>query len=184
MKTSSSYIIFILLGVIISSFLSGCLMGTESIMVDGLERSYSIHIPEGYDGSKPLPLVLVFHGGGGNANNILQTTGFNQKADEEGFLVVYPQGSGRLQNSLLTWNTGFCCGYAVENTIDDVAFIRQLIDHLQRHYPIDTKMIYATGISNGGMMTYLVGAELSDIFAAIAPVAASIGGQATEDDTI
>lgn len=153
-------------------------------MVDGLERSYSLYIPQSYDGKEPMPLVLVFHGGGGNARNIAETTDFNQKADEEEFLVVYPQGMGKLQDHLLTWNAGFCCGYALENGIDDVSFIRHLIDHLQSQYPIDPSRIYATGISNGGMMTYLVGAQLSDIFAAIAPVAASIGGQAKEGDII
>ena len=129
-----------------------------------------------------MPLVVVLHGGGGNAENIEEVTGFSEKADEEGFIVVYPDGSGRLDRYLLTWNAGFCCGYALENNIDDVGFIRALIEYLQEKYAINRNMIYVTGISNGGMMSYRLGAELSDIVAAIAPVAGSIGGQATEED--
>jgi polyhydroxybutyrate depolymerase len=128
--------------------------------------------------------VFVFHGGGGNGNNIEDTTNFTQKADEEEFIVVYPYGTGRLNKFLLTWNCGFCCGYALRNNIDDVGFIRSLYEHIEQGYSINPNMVYATGISNGGIMAYLVGAELSDIFAAIAPVAAQIGGQATIDDEL
>ncbi|MFH1013227.1 MAG: PHB depolymerase family esterase, partial [Thermoplasmatota archaeon] len=184
MKTQHYMIIILLFCVILSSVLSGCLMKTDSIIVDGLERTYCIHVPKGFDEDTSVPLVLVFHGGGGNARNIQETTSFNQKADEEGFLVVYPQGSGTLQNHLLTWNAGFCCAYAYENSIDDVSFIKELVNHLKAQYTINDSRIYATGISNGGIMTYRLGAELSDIFAAIAPVAASIGGQPTENESL
>jgi polyhydroxybutyrate depolymerase len=165
------------------SMLSGCIRERETILVDGQRRSYIIHVPESYDGSRPTPLVIVLHGGGGNAKNIGNVSGFNEKADEEGFIVVYPDGTGKLQRKLLTWNAGFCCGYALENNIDDVKFLRTLIEHLQDQYVINESMVYATGLSNGGIMTYRIGAELSDIIAAIAPVAAQIGGQTTENDT-
>ncbi len=184
MKTQLSTVFFLLICVILSSMFSGCLMRADLIIVDGLERTYYIHVPKGIDGDESVPLVLVFHGGGGNARNIQETTSFNQKADEEGFLVVYPQGSGRVQDYLLTWNAGFCCGYAHENSIDDVTFIKELVTHLKAHYTINDSRIFATGISNGGMMTYRLGAELSDIFAAIAPVAASIGGQPSENESL
>jgi polyhydroxybutyrate depolymerase len=107
---------------------------------------------------------------------------FQKKQMKRVFIVVYPDGSGRLDWYLLTWNCGFCCGYALENNIDDVGFIRALIRYLQEKYAINRNMIYVTGISNGGMMSYRLGAELSDIFAAIAPVSGSIGGRATEED--
>lgn len=165
-------------------FLPGCVEQRETLLHDGLERHYLLHLPESYDETISYPLVVVFHGGGGNAENIQETTNFSKKADEEGFIVVYPEGKGKLPYKLLTWNCGFCCGYALENNIDDVGYIRALVDHLEQTYSIDLKRIYATGISNGGIMSYQVGAALSDIFAAIAPVAAQIGGQASEAEKL
>jgi polyhydroxybutyrate depolymerase len=170
---------------IIGAFiLSGCLSKREIFEYNGQSRSYILHLPPSYNGIDEMPLVVVLHGGGGNAGNIEQVTGFSEKADTEGFIVVYPDGSGILDHTLLTWNGGFCCGYALEHNIDDVGFIRALVEYLQEHYAIDRNMIYATGISNGGIMTYRLGAELSDVFAAIAPVSGSIGGKATEDSSL
>ena len=176
----TSFIIFILL----IAMLSGCINKREYLSINGEKRSYIIHVPESYDETMPTPLVLVLHGGGGNAKNIENVSGFNEKADEEGFIVVYPDGTGRFQRKLLTWNAGFCCGYALENNIDDVFFIRSLIEHIQQEYTINESRIYVTGLSNGGIMTYRIGAELSDIIAAITPVASQIGGQATEEESI
>jgi len=169
---------------IATSFFSGCLSQREIFDYNGQARSYILHLPPSYNGENQMALVVVLHGGAGNAGNIEEVTGFSEKADEEGFIVVYPDGSGRFNHYLLTWNSGFCCGYSLENNIDDVGFIRALIGYLQENYAINRNMIYVTGISNGGMMSYRLGAELSDIVAAIAPVAGSIGGQATENDTI
>lgn len=163
---------------------SGCLSKRDIFVYNGEVRSYILHLPPSYNGVDKLPLVVVLHGGGGNAEQVEKHTGFSEKADEEGFIVVYPDGSGRLPRYLLTWNGGFCCGYALENNIDDVGFIRALVKYLIKHYGINRNMIYATGISNGGIMSYRLGAELSDLFAAIAPVAGSIGGQATQNDSI
>lgn len=179
-----SLIIIGIIAVILVVVLSGCIRERDTLLVDSIERTYIIHVPESYDDSSPTPLVLVLHGGGGNAENIAEVSGFNKKADEEGFIVVYPDGNGKLPRKLLTWNAGFCCGYALENDIDDVNFLRSLIEHIQDTYVIDETMIYATGISNGGIMTYRLGAELSDKIAAIAPVAAQIGGQATMEENI
>ncbi len=147
---------------------------TLTLIVDGLERSYILHVPNSYDGSQPAPLVLNFHGGGGDAVNQWRVSGFNQLADEEGFIVVYPNGTGRLGDKVLTWNGGTCCGYAMTNNIDDVAFVRALVADLQVSYNIDPKRIYATGLSNGGIMSYRLACEASDVFAAIGPVAGTL----------
>jgi len=184
MKRKIIFILLVITFFIVTSLLSGCLSKREIFDYNGQSRSYILHLPPSYTGENEMPLVVVLHGGGGNADNIEETTGFSKKADAEGFIVVYPDGSGRFDRYLLTWNGGFCCGYALENDIDDVGFIRALIEYLQETYAINRNMIYVTGISNGGMMSYRLGAELSDIVAAIAPVAGSIGGQATEEDTI
>jgi polyhydroxybutyrate depolymerase len=170
--------------------LSGCISRTDYIVHDGQKRFFNVHLPykiylpSSYNSSESYPLVFVFHGGGGNANNIEDTTNFTRKGIKEKFIVVYPYGTGRLRFKLLTWNCGFCCGYALENNIDDIGYIRSLYDYIESEYLVNSSMVYATGISNGGIMAYRVGAELSDIFAAIAPVAAQIGGQATEDDEL
>jgi polyhydroxybutyrate depolymerase len=145
-----------------------------SLSVDGRDRTYLLHLPPAYDGKHSLPLVIVLHGGGGNAPGAVKMTGFSQKADKEGFVVVYPNGSGRLKTRLLTWNSGNCCGYALDSNVDDVGFIRALIDELVKMRSIDPKRVYATGMSNGGMMTYRLGCELSDKLAAIAPVAGAL----------
>ena len=177
MKRKIIFIVLFIAFFITTSLLSGCLSKREIFDYNGQSRSYILHLPPSYNGENEMPLVVVLHGGGGNAGNIEKLTGFSEKADKEGFIVVYPDGSGMFDRYLLTWNTGFCCGYALKNNIDDVGFIRTLIGYLQEKYAINPNMIYVTGISNGGMMSYRLGAELSDIVAAIAPVAGSIGGQ-------
>jgi polyhydroxybutyrate depolymerase len=136
-------------------------------------RTYLLHLPSQLP-KTPLPLVIVMHGGGGNAENAIRMTQMNPKSDQEGSIVVYPNGSGRFEDKLLTWNAWNCCGYALQEQIDDVGFIRALIEKLEREYSIDSKRIYATGLSNGGMMAYRLGCELSDKIAAIAPVAGAL----------
>lgn len=178
-------IIIIIFGLFFSSILlSGCTKPKQWISYDGRIRNYIIHIPSNYDAEEPIPLVLALHGGGGNSENMQDKTGFNQLANEEGFIVVYPDGTGRFRNRLLTWNSGHCCGFAFKNDIDDVGFIRTLIEQIQQEFLIDPNKIFITGHSNGGMMAYRLGSELSDIVAAIAPVAGSIGGKATEDSEV
>ena len=149
----------------------------QSLMFEGMARSYVVRNPVNQaKETQRVPLVLVLHGGGGNAAYAERMTGFTEKARKEGFIVVYPEGTGLLQSMLLTWNAGHCCGYAMNQKVDDVGFIRALIDELVRTHPVDASRIYATGMSNGGMMTHRLGIELSDRFAAIAPVVATVFG--------
>jgi polyhydroxybutyrate depolymerase len=140
-----------------------------TIVVDGRTRNYFVHTPAGYTGKTPLPLVFVLHGATESAENVERLSRMSLKADAENFLVVYPTGSGRLKN-IPTWNSGACCGYAMENKIDDVGFMRALLEKVENDYSVDPKRVYATGISNGGMMSYRLACELSDKFAAISPV--------------
>ncbi len=125
--------------------------------------------------SERVPLVIVLHGGGGNALNAETMTGFTDKAKREGFVVVYPDGSSR-RGQLLTWNAGHCCGYAMEQRVDDVGFIDALIDNLAARHAIDRARVYVTGMSNGAMMSHRVGIELSGKVAAIAPVVGAVFG--------
>ena len=160
-----------------ASAAAGVASGKQTLMHDGIERSYVVRVPNGLaqHGGR-VPLVLVLHGGGGNAENAERMTGFTEEGEKEGFIVVYPDGTGRFRGKLLTWNAGHCCGYAMKNKVDDVGFIGALIDKLVKDYPVDPRRIYATGMSNGGMMTNRLGIALSNQFAAIAPVVASLFG--------
>ena len=98
--------------------------------------------------------------------------------------MVYPDGTGRLRDRLLTWNSWNCCGFARSQNIDDVAFFRALLANLWAAYRIDMRRIYATGLSNGGMMTYRLACELSDQIAAIAPVAGALNGSCSPSSPV
>ena len=86
----------------------------------------------------------------------------SEKGEAEGFIAVYPQGSGGIAGKLRTWNAGTCCGYAMQQRIDEIAFVAALLDDLQATVAIDRARVYATGISNGGMMAYEVACALAD----------------------
>jgi len=143
---------------------------TRSVKVGELSRRYQIHVPGRYDSTKATPVIIAFHGGGGNPASMVRLSGLSEKANEAGFIVVYPFGTGRLENQLLTFNGGGCCGYAMENKIDDVAFTRALLDDLATVVKVDADRVFATGLSNGGIVSHFVASELSDRIAAIAPV--------------
>lgn len=139
--------------------------------VDGRTRSYLVHLPPGYDGHIPLPVVLVLHGATESPEGVERLSGMSAKADKANFIAVYPRGTGRDNPAHFpTWNSGNCCGYAQQHHVDDVAFLRALIEKLEQDYAVDPKRIFATGISNGGMMSYRLACEVSDLIAAVAPV--------------
>lgn len=137
----------------------------RSIPVGELTREYIEHLPTGFDKTKQTPLVLCFHGGGGNAKTMPRFTGFDTIADREGFIVVYPEG---IQHH---WNDG---RESVTYKVDDVGFVSALIDDFIKTYNVDPKRVYATGISNGGMICQRLAIELSDKLAAVAPVAGNV----------
>lgn len=139
---------------------------SATLKVGGRTRSYLLHLPPGYDHVSSLPLVLVLHGGTQSPESAEGMSGLSRKADAEHFIAVYPRGTGKLP----TWNAGNCCAYAMENHVDDVAFLHALLDKIEREFPVNPRRIYVTGISNGAMMSYRVACELADKVAAIAPV--------------
>ena len=163
----------------IAAYLIGGLLGgegplgpgdhTRSLEVDEQTRSYLLHVPPDYDPREPAPVVLALHGAMMNGSMMAAFSGLSEKADEAGFLVVYPNGTG-VANLLLTWNCGGLLGKLAENQPDDVAFVAALLDDLATVVRVDPKRVYAAGMSNGGMMCYRLAAELSDRIAAIAPV--------------
>jgi polyhydroxybutyrate depolymerase len=140
----------------------------DKIIVDGIERTYILHVPESV--SSPAPLVFVLHGGGGTGKRMNKLTRFNKVSDEHGFIICYPDGIDK------HWNDGRKVNKSFKNgvEINDVKFISLLIDTLESKYSIDSARIYVCGISNGGMMSFRLGCELNDKIAAIAPVAISM----------
>jgi polyhydroxybutyrate depolymerase len=146
----------------------------RSLTVGGATRTYLVHVPPRVSEDRPMPAVLAFHGGGGNASGFKAYAGLDALADREGFVVVYPDGSGRFGRRLLTWNAGGCCGYAAAQNVDDVGFVLAVLRDVARNVSVDPARVYATGHSNGAMMAYRLAIESSERIAAIAPVAGAM----------
>jgi polyhydroxybutyrate depolymerase len=132
-----------------------------------ITRQYKVHVPPGYDPEVPTPVVFCFHGLGQNAVMFcVDGSGMVSKADEAGFIVVMPNG---YMNS---WNAGACC--LADPALDDVALVRAIFEEVSTHVNIDLDRVYATGLSNGGFMSYRLACEASDLFAAVAPGAGAL----------
>ena len=142
----------------------------QSIKVNGLTRTYILHIPSGFSRSSHLPLLIALHGGGGDGKSMEKLTldKFNELADKYGFFVAYPYAIQK------HWNDGrnLSCYYSQRENVNDVAFISTLIEHLAEKYGIDTHRVYVTGMSNGGFMSFRLALEIPDKIAAIATVGA------------
>jgi len=141
-------------------------------------REYVIHVPATCTKSKPSPLVFMLHGYGGTAINAANETGWSTKADQESFIIVYPEAtrpnptkSPNFRTNPQAWNDGSGRFHAATENIDDITFINELMERLGEEYAIDSDRIFLTGFSNGASMTFRLGAELSHKIAAIAPVA-------------
>lgn len=146
----------------------------RTIRHDGLTREYLVHVPSSYDGTRAVPLLVSFHGGGGNMEFQASDERFGQitASEQEGSVVVFPNGYGRLPNGkLATFNAGGCCGLAKEKNVDDVGFARAVVADVTQQLNIDRERVFATGFSNGAMLTHRLACEASEVFRAIAPVA-------------
>src|SRR5690242_12807999 len=126
-----------------------------AITVDGTNRTYHLFIPDHSDPNKKLPLVIMLHGGGGTGEQMIRFTHFNDLAEEDTFLVVYPDGLHR------AWND-HRIGEKLPHEQDDVKFISMLIDELVEHHQADPKRVFATGISNGAIFSLFLAQELSE----------------------
>ena len=138
----------------------------------GMTREYLVHVPRSYNGG-PAPLLIALHGGGGDADFQAndKNYGLITKSEQAGFIAVFPSGYSRMPSGILaTWNAGRCCGKAVEKNIDDVGFVREVIARMQKQARIDARRIFATGMSNGAMLSWRLACEAPEI-RAIAPVA-------------
>ncbi len=138
---------------------------------DGLKREYIVYLPARLPRG-PVPMLLALHGGGGDVDYQADNYGLKQKADEAGFIVAFPNGYSRFPGGILaTWNAGNCCGQAHDKQVDDVGFLKTVIERVSRQANIDRSRIFATGMSNGAMMSYRLACELPTMIRAIAPVA-------------
>lgn len=131
-------------------------------------RTYWLHLPPGYDGQTPLPLVVALHPRGGNGARFERITGFSDKADVAKFIVVYPSAAGNPR----TWDAGYLSG---QNTDADVVFLEALLDELQETLKVDPKRVYLAGMGSGAMMAYWAGARLSERIAAIGVISGAVG---------
>lgn len=142
----------------------------DSVYVGGRWRTFMTHLPTGYIPSKTYPLVLAFHGGSPLGYQSIQfQSRLTSKADAEGFVLVYPEGT-RIAGAR-TYNAGACCAPATTANINDVEFVDELLNAVFKTRSIDTTRVYATGFSNGALLCYRLANELPERFAAIAPVA-------------
>ena len=138
---------------------------TQAIYVHGVRRTFHLYRPPGLTG--PAPLVVMLHGGFGSGTQAEQDYGWDTQARAAHFVVAYPDGLDR------AWNVGGgCCGIPGRTGVDDVGFITQMVASISREVRIDPDRIYATGISNGGMLAYRLACDTT-IFAAIGPDSAT-----------
>jgi polyhydroxybutyrate depolymerase len=137
----------------------------QSLAIDGTTRTFHLYRPA--ELASPAALVVMLHGGFGSGTQAEQSYGWDAEADAGHFLVVYPDGLNR------AWNTGGgCCGRPATDDVDDVGFITAMVAGIEGQTPIDRHRIYATGISNGGIMSYTLACRTT-LFAAIGPDSAT-----------
>jgi polyhydroxybutyrate depolymerase len=158
---------FIRLLVLLSLFNASSIFSDHrTIIHEGVEREYLVHVPENLNNDSPI--VFVIHGYTGSAEGIAAYSGMNSIADREGFIAVYPQGTIDSYG-----NAFFNVGYEFndDSPINDVSFIRELVKSISQEFNLKRKRAFATGMSNGGDMSYLLACTSSDLFKAVAPVA-------------
>ncbi len=152
--------------------------GTHQVTFEsgGISRSYTIYLPKGYDATRTYPVLLGFHGGFGSAEQFEQSSRLDEKADTYGFIIIYGQGTSWGRIGAPVWNAGDCCGQAVtsQKNVDDVGYVRNVIQRVDSEYWIDTQRVYATGMSNGAMLSHRLACEASDVVHGIAAVSGTI----------
>jgi polyhydroxybutyrate depolymerase len=137
----------------------------QTLMMGSTSRSYTLHVPSGYDGKKPVPLVIDFHGLTGNGSGERSSSPYPAQTDPDGVVMAFPTGlAGPSGNA---WNVGPCC----VKDVDDVAFAKALVKQIEQTACIDPKRVYAVGFSMGGGMSHYLACHAADVFAAVAPAA-------------
>ena len=154
-------------------------IGTRSerslVTPDGRTRRYRIYVPSVIPSGTSVPLVIALHGGLGTSSQFEANSGLNGFAESNRFIAVYPDGVGNQPDGsgYQTWNGGYCCGPAAAQSIDDITFIRNVVTDLRNSLPVNSSRVYALGHSNGGILSYSIACEMSDVVAAIGVQAGS-----------
>ena len=154
-------------------------IGTRSerslVTPDGRTRRYRIYVPSVIPSGTSVPLVIALHGGLGTSSQFEANSGLNGFAESNRFIAVYPDGVGNQPDGsgFQTWNGGYCCGPAATQSIDDITFIRNVVTDLRNSLPVNSSRVYALGHSNGGILSYRIACEMSDVVAAIGVQAGS-----------
>jgi polyhydroxybutyrate depolymerase len=131
-------------------------------------RAYRVYVPPTLDRSRPVPLVLVLHGGANSVEDTVKITLFDREASAGEFIVAYPEGTRR------EWNAGTCCGSAPARKPDDVGFLTSVLDELVAEHPVDRARVFVAGVSNGAMMAYRFACERADRVTAVGSVAGAV----------
>ena len=144
---------------------------------DGRRRHFRLYVPSSLDATGKIPLLIALHGGLGSSAQFAKNSGFDQLAESNRFIVAYPDGIGARSDDSgpRTWNGGYCCGPAARSNVDDVAFIRTVIDSVEAEFLVDPDRVFAAGHSNGAIMAYRLACELSDQITAIGVQSGSLG---------
>ena len=143
----------------------------QTLVHDGINREYVLYIPNSYDGTSAVPLMLNFHGFGGSASDYVQEADIRSLAEADTFILVYPQGS--CSDGSSHWNA---CPTGGDNKsdADDFGFVESIINDISSQYNVDLERVYAAGYSNGGMMAYGLANYKSDLIAAVASVSGAM----------
>jgi polyhydroxybutyrate depolymerase len=131
------------------------------LQVGGTARTYILHVPAGYTGKDPVPLVLDFHGLSGSGSQEESSSGYKGVSDQKGFLVAFPDGIDK------AWNIGPCCTNSRD--VDDIGFSKAMVTSISADGCVDPKRVYAVGFSMGGGMCQYLACNAADVFAAVAP---------------
>lgn len=157
---------------------------TNAIDVGGVSRTYLLHEPAGVAPGVSVPALIVFHGAGADAVKAERVTGFTADANDDGFLVAYPNGTpANAIDGELAWNAGACCGLPRVDDVDDVAFVMAMIAELVAEYSVDPERVFLAGFSNGGMLSYRLACEYGNAFAGIAVVGGALNYTPCEPPT-
>ncbi|MBX9695216.1 MAG: hypothetical protein K2Z81_22710, partial [Cyanobacteria bacterium] len=144
----------------------------KKMTVEGAERTYDMYVPTTYDGKSAVPLVVALHGAFEDAATMEYRTGFNAKAEREGFIVIYPEARTCVSGRGRTWNIGSSIWW----TVDDVEYVETVIKTARQKFNVDSKRIFVAGFSNGAMLAHEVGTRLSHVLAGVGAVSGSMNG--------
>lgn len=142
----------------------------DEFVFDGLSRTFRVHVPSSYVPGTPMPVVFLLHGGFGSGAQVETASRMLEVAEAEGFVVVSPDGVAG-PGGIRTWNGGGCCGSSASSDIDDVGFIAAVLERVEAANCVDSRRVYATGMSNGSILSHRLACELSDRIRAIGAVA-------------